>query len=302
MSTDDNAVQTAKGLFPQPQEAASDLDSLQRQWEGRGADVSLSGSGNGPMTLGKIVVPKDQRGQGIGHSIMSDMTAHADLYQRPIGLTPSTHFGGSSVGRLKDFYKKHGFVENKGKHKDFSTREAMIRHPRIEKKFGGSVNPTDAQKEAGNYKKGHVWIQGLDITIENPKGSVRSGVSSTGHRWSCRLPADYGYIRNTISKDGDHLDCYVGPDKSSNLVFVVNQIDEKTGKFDEHKAMCFYKNERDALRDYCAAFSDGKGHARIGSVEPMSMHAFKDWLKSGKTKRPADSRSIVDKALRLVRA
>lgn len=162
--------------------------------------------------------------------------------------------------------------------------------------------PTDAQKEAGNYKKGHIWVQGLDITIENPKGSIRSGVSGSGHRWSCRLPADYGYIKGTIGADADHVDCYLGPDKSSNLVFVINQIDEKTRKFDEHKAMLLYPNERSALSDYCAAFSDGKGHARIGSVEPMSMHAFKDWLKTGHTKKPADGRAIVERALRLVRA
>lgn len=163
-----------------------------------------------------------------------------------------------------------------------------------------NVTPTDAQKEAGNYKKGHVWIQGLDITIENPKGSVRSGVSSTGHRWSCRLPADYGYLKGTLGADGDHVDCYVGPDKGSNLVVIVNQVDEKTGGFDEHKCCLFYRSEVDALKDYCAAFSDGKGHARIGSVEAMSMPAFKEWLKAGNTKKPA--RAIVDRALRLVRA
>lgn len=95
-----------------------------------------------------------------------------------------------------------------------------------------NLAPTDAQKEAGNYKKGHVWIQGLDITIENPKGSVRSEVA--------------------------------------------------------------------ALKDYCAAFSDGKRHARIGSVEAMSMPAFKEWLRAGNTKKPV--RAIVDRALRLVRA
>lgn len=54
--------------------------------------------------------------------------------------------------------------------------------------------PTDAEKEAGNYEKGHVIIQGLDISIENPKGSFRSGVDKDGKPWSVKMPSHYGYI------------------------------------------------------------------------------------------------------------
>lgn len=42
-------------------------------------------------------------------------------------------------------------------------------------------------KEAGNYKMGHVKIDGYDVTIENPKGSTRSGKDArriySSHRW-----------------------------------------------------------------------------------------------------------------------
>lgn len=177
----------------------------------------------------------------------------------------------------------------------------MIREPRkpAERASGGRINtsPTDAQKEAGNYLKGHLWIQGLDISIENPRGSRRRGVDSDGKPWACTLPADYGYIRGTEGADDEHVDCYVGPDKSSPVVFVVNQNDHKTGRFDEHKVIIGARSEKEALKLYCAAFSDGKGHLRAGSVETMSMDAFKRWLKSGKTKRPIRSANVVEMAL-----
>jgi hypothetical protein len=178
--------------------------------------------------------------------------------------------------------------------------DAIGRH---ERRYGGAVNhnPTEAQKAAGNYKKGHIWVQGLDISIENPKGSKRSGVDPGGKPWSCTLPADYGYIRGTEGADGDHVDVYLGPERSSPLVFVVNQRDHHTGRFDETKVMVGYRSEREAMRDYCAAFSDGKGPQRAGSVETMSMDAFKHWLRMGKTKRPIKAAPVIDRALELTR-
>lgn len=161
--------------------------------------------------------------------------------------------------------------------------------------------PTDPQKEAGNYRKGHIRLHGLDITIENPKGSVRSGVDPNGKRWSCKLPTDYGYIKRTEGADGDHVDVYLGPDHESPLVFVINQIDRKSGRFDEHKVMLAYRSEKDALKDYCAAFSDGHGSDRIGSIEPMTLHSFKDWLRNEDTTRRASSKAMVQKALSFVR-
>jgi hypothetical protein len=161
--------------------------------------------------------------------------------------------------------------------------------------------PTEAQKEAGNYRKEHVSIQGLPIAIENKRGSVRSGIGPTGRHWSCVLPADYGYIKGTEGADGDHLDCYIGPDPTSRQVFIINQIDHKTGRFDEHKAMIGWHSEADAVRDYCKAFSDDNGRNRIGSVETVSMHSFKHWLATHKTTRPAKSSNIIDHALKAAR-
>ena len=164
---------------------------------------------------------------------------------------------------------------------------------------GGRVNtnPTEAQKAAGNYKKGHTTFQGLDITIENPKGSKRSGVGDGVKRWSVTMPAHYGYIKRTEGADGDHVDVYLGPSSKSNKVFVVDQQDHKTKAFDEHKVMLGYDRERDALADYKRAFSDGKGGDRIKHITEMTVAEFKVWLRHCNTRRPVRSRAIVDKAL-----
>jgi len=164
---------------------------------------------------------------------------------------------------------------------------------------GGRVetNPTDAQKEAGNYRKGHTTFQGLGITIENPKGSKRSGVDGGGKRWSVTMPAHYGYIKRTEGADGDHVDVYLGPSKDSKRVFVVDQQDHRTKAFDEHKVMLGYEREADALAAYKRAFSDGNGGARIKHVTEMSIGEFKIWLRHCNTKKPVKSRAIVDRAL-----
>lgn len=156
--------------------------------------------------------------------------------------------------------------------------------------------PTDAQKEAGNYRKEHISFQGLPISIENKKGSVRSGVGPSGKRWECTLPADYGYIKRTEGADGDQVDVYVGPDPNAKLVVVVNQK-HLGGRFDEHKCLLGFASEREAVETYCAAFSDGKGKDRIASVEVMSMDGFKDWLKRGDTTRRIASNRVVELAM-----
>lgn len=177
----------------------------------------------------------------------------------------------------------------------------MARGGRAGYRQGGAV-PTEAQKHAGNYKKDHITFHGLPISIETPKGQAREGKDATGKSWRCVMPADYGYIKKTEGADGDHVDVYVGPDRNSQMVFLINQNDHQTGKFDEHKVMLGYSSERAAVADYVKAFSDGKGADRVRSVEPMSLDGFKQWLKLGKTKTPAKASSIVEHALAVVRS
>ena len=146
--------------------------------------------------------------------------------------------------------------------------------------------PTEGQKKAGNYRKGHVRVHGLDITIENPRGSWREGVAANGRKWKSKLPHHYGYLRRTEGADGDHVDIFVGPHLDANTVYVIDQHNHRSGDFDEHKCMVGFRNRQQAKEAYANAFSDGKGHARIGHVETLSIADFKDWLRHGVTTEP----------------
>lgn len=167
---------------------------------------------------------------------------------------------------------------------------------------GAVAKPTEAQAKSGNYRKHHVSIQGLQITIENPKGSVRSGKDADGKAWRCILPAHYGYFKRTVGSDGDHVDCYIGHNPKADRVYVINQIDAKTKKFDEHKCMLGYNSRASALTDYNRAFSDGKGRDRMGGVVEMGIDQFKAWVKSHNTKAPArkayaEGGAVIDRSM-----
>ena len=148
------------------------------------------------------------------------------------------------------------------------------------------TEPSEAQKSAGNYQKGHTNIQGLDVSIENPAASVRRGVGADGEPWETTMPAHYGYIKKTMGADGDHVDAFIGDNPESRRVFVVDQIDPQTGAFDEHKAMVGFDSAYEARKTYQKSFSDDSGKERMGAFTPMSMDEFKAWLKSGDTTKP----------------
>lgn len=143
--------------------------------------------------------------------------------------------------------------------------------------------PTSAQAGAGNYRKGHVKVHGLDVSIENPAGSVRVGESEDGNAWASSMPHHYGYIRRSEGADGDHVDTFIGPNPESTKVFVVDQIDPKTGKFDEHKVMLGFDSQEAAEAGYRAAYP--KGWKGMGVVSAIDVDGLKSWLKDGDTKR-----------------
>ena len=152
-------------------------------------------------------------------------------------------------------------------------------------------NPTEAQKEAGNYKKGHVKIDGYDVTIENPRGSVRSGVDRNGQEWSVTMNNTYGYIRGTEGVDGDHIDVFLSDDPTQGDVYVIDQVNED-GSFDEHKVMYGFKSALAARRAYLANYSPGwKG---LGTITKVSKEEFKKWINSShrKTKPFAEYKSV----------
>lgn len=146
--------------------------------------------------------------------------------------------------------------------------------------------PTDARKQAGNYRKGHLVLHGLPVTIETPKGARRSGTGPDGKPWSVTMPAHYGYVKRTTGADGDHVDCYIGPHPLSQAVFIVDQADERTGRFDEHKVMLGFQDGDAATEAYMRAFSDGKGGRRLAAMTKMTIGQFKRWLARGDTTKP----------------
>ena len=143
-------------------------------------------------------------------------------------------------------------------------------------------NPTDGQKRVGNYRKVHLNLDGFRISIENPKGSYRSGTSPDGTKWRNMLACDYGDIRGTKSVDGDPVDIYLSDHPEKGAVFVIDQIDPKTKKFDEHKVMYGFDSIEDAKKTYLACYQ--KGWGGLGWITPVTKAEFRKWIDSSTRK------------------
>ena len=153
------------------------------------------------------------------------------------------------------------------------------------------TNPTEAQKEAGNYRKGHIKVDGYDIVLENPKGTTRSGKDANGKEWSITMKYDYGYIRGTKGTDGDHIDVYLSDNPTAGNVYVVDQVNQRTGDFDEHKVMYGFNSMEEAVQAYRDQYEDGW---KVGTVTEVSREEFKKWVDSSvrKTKPFAEYKSV----------
>ena len=157
-----------------------------------------------------------------------------------------------------------------------------------------NTNPTEAQKEAGNYKKGHVQIGTFNVTIEQPKGSVRSGIDKGGKKWEVEMKNTYGYIRGTEGVDGDHIDVFLSDDIDGwdgHKVFVVDQRNAD-GSFDEHKVMLGFNDINDAEAAYMSNYEEG--WQGLGAITGVSIEEFEKWIASShrKTKAFAEYKSV----------
>ena len=181
-------------------------------------------------------------------------------------------------GTIEQFMKRNA---------DYVKTETEIEEARQEV----DTNPSDAQKEAGNYKMGHVKIDGYDFTMENPKGSVRKGVDRDGTPWEITMNNDYGYIRGTRGVDGDHIDMFLSDNPEQGNVYVVDQINPD-GSFDEHKVMYGFNSAEEAAAAYLANYSEG--WQGLGAITPVSKEEFKKWIESStrKTKPFAEYASV----------
>lgn len=221
--------------------------------------------------------------------ILSDGThraAAAHLLDRPITakVIEARKLNDAELKRMTPTQKQRYFDEEDKNEKDV---ERPKEEKPAERAAGGRVvasninhSPTEAQKSAGNYAKDHINIHGLSISIENAKGSKRRGVGKDGKAWETTMPSHYGhFVGHSKGADGDHVDVYLGPHIKSKQVFIVNQIDKDTKKFDEHKCCIGFGSLHQALNTYKKGFSDGKGADRIGSIVQTDIATLKHWLK-----------------------
>ena len=181
----------------------------------------------------------------------------------------------------KEFKK---FVEEKVRH---DGAEKVTFSERLKNAIAETeANPTEAQKKAGNYKKGHLKFGGYDFTVETPKGTTRSGKDEQGKPWSVTMHDTYGYILGKIGVDGDHIDMFINDgadlDKFDGNVVVIDQVNPETGEFDEHKVMYGYPDVAAAITAYLKNYSAGwKG---LGKATSVPKATFDKWLEASDRK------------------
>ena len=157
----------------------------------------------------------------------------------------------------------------------------MITFETVETEAGKTdTNPSEAQKNAGNYKKGHISVKGMKIAIENPAGSKRYYGNDGKYNV---MKNHYGYFNITKGKDGDAVDVFLGPDiENFDRIYCIDQ-NKANGEFDETKVMLGFSSKEEAKDAYMSNYSpDWKGFRDITAV---SIKDFKKWLYRGRKQR-----------------
>ena len=134
---------------------------------------------------------------------------------------------------------------------------------------------------SGHKLQGRTEVQGLKISIENRAGSYRRGVDRDGHPWKSKLYHDYGYIRGSVGVDGDHVDCFLGPDRESTRVYVIRQVVPGTKRYDEDKVLLGFRGAEEAKRAYLANYDRSD---MFGSISRISIDELKQRLQERKGK------------------
>lgn len=271
---------------------------------------SVPGNGSaGEGSEGQKLVPATGREgkEGKADTYVVEKRHHAKLDQDVWAVKFTERFDRDKFLELKKEVKKfRGYYSSYGKGGFIFEDEAHAR------KFAESVlgveapaasaieqaraevntDPTEAQKEAGNYKMGHLKLDGYDITIENPKGSVRSGKDVNGKEWRTTMNNDYGYIRGTKAVDGDHIDVFLSDKPEEGRVFVVDQT-KQDGSFDESKVMYGFNSLEEAREAYLSNYDAG-WESRIMAITEVSKEEFKKWIDSStrKTKAFSEYKSV----------
>lgn len=291
------------GLKTSGYESVGGLNKRPMLWERGAKDVSSStDAASASVPTGKSPLSGEQSGSASHQS--TGLLEESVVWRTPKDATASSaeKQGLDYVHPIEaeDATKGSGITpqttssENKGTNNSVKSSELGEKIAAAEAEV--DVNPTEAQKEAGNYKKGHVQVGVFDITIEQPKGSVRSGVDANGNKWETTMQNTYGYIRGTEGVDGDHIDVFLSDDIDAwngRRVFVVDQYNED-GSFDEHKVMLGFNETDDAEAAYFANYDSDWANNHKTVVTAVNLEDFEKWIDSShrKTKAFAEYKSV----------
>ena len=237
-------------------------------------------------------------GQQRSNVLAGDSAASQQGGQGSTGNAPATGRVEDATGTAPD---NRGTESSVNEGEEAVSEQPETQQPTVGEKLAQAEaeteqNPTDGQKEAGNYKKGHVRIGQFDITVENPKGSVRRGTDQNGKPWETTMHNTYGYIRGTEGVDGDHIDVFLSDDIdgwNGRRMFVVDQYNED-GSFDEHKVMLGFNETDDAEAAYFANYDNDWAKKHKTVVTGVNLEDFEKWIDSShrKTKAFAEYKSV----------
>lgn len=271
-----NTILSAK--LPEEESNAETVRGNQGQTD-QGGQVTQSGESGSSRDLQQSA-PDQTGGQVLGQEKVTQGTSTAVDLLSGKEVIPN---GNGEERQQEVGQQEHGQQTGEALLNPGTRRVDVAAHEAATSPLNELPQPSDKQKEAGNYKKGHVSIQGLKISIENPRGSVRSGTDKDGNTWESTLQSHYGYLKGIKGRDKDQLDVFIGSNPKSKEVFVINQVDPTTGKFDEHKVMIGFNSEAEARRGYLDNYQ--AGWQGLKSIVPVKMGEFKTWLKEGNTQK-----------------
>ena len=170
----------------------------------------------------------------------------------------------NAVKAAKEEYKEKGIENPDDSTKGFTER--------IKELYNGADSVEKSLTFSGHKLQGRTAFRGLNISIENKKGTIRRGVDSDGHKWAIKMHYDYGYIRGTEGVDGDHVDCYIGDNIDAKNVYIIHQKIPGTDKYDEDKCMFGFNTLADAKAAYLKQY-DKPGF--FGGVDTVPFELFK---------------------------
>lgn len=256
--------------------------------------AGLDGEGRGTPGSAADALARDEA--------LTPLEAGAPAFERKARMNTLAELGYETVERVGDAWVMTNARNGKSVPLESPADVLMARQAikrRIDERANAAATsptndlaePTQAQKEAGNYKKGDRFaLNGFEIVVENPAGSVRRGISPQGKAWETPIAYHYGDLVGTRGADGDKMDVFVGPSPWNSKVYVVDQVDPQTGRFDEHKVMMGFESAEAARDGYLANYeADWKG---LGKLVEMPLADFQSWARSDAAGRPASASGL----------